>query len=316
MIATITINPAIDRIYEIDHFELNQYYTLNSNQCVSLAGGKGLNVSFMLKRLGLNSIAMGFVGGNSGRKVIQELLLAGITVNFVRTDMGTRTNVFVIDKTNDTMTEIGEMGRAISEEDISCFMERYTKLLNQVNQVVIAGALLPEMNPSFYYELVRLAKSKGVKTILHTAPIYLEPALAALPDIVFPDLRHDAVFMGRELGTQFDCESVGIDILLKYPQIQAVLFTQLLEDIVAVTAEHVYAFRRGQPLYKAHGLGFRDAVVTGISYAFNEQKTLETALRFGVASGFVNMAKSHKNYCCLDEIRVLSEQLLVEIKTR
>ncbi len=294
MIATVTVNPAFDRICYVDAFSVNQLHRIeNRGQSKTLIGGKGVNVSVMLKILGISSIAMGFSGGVLGAKFELELRLAGITTNFVRTEQDTRTNLFIIDETNDQLTVIDVNGNPVSEADMTIFLDRYAKILHQVDKVVLAGSLLPGMKPGFYGQLLRLANQRGIKTVIHAEPKYLQEALEEGAYLVFPDMRGTGEFNGQPLRSVEDCLAAGKRLLAKKEKNQIILFSHLIEQVVAVTREKAYVFGMKTP-HKANLLGFGDALVAGTLCGLESGKSLKDALCQGCAAGYTVMEKREK----------------------
>jgi 1-phosphofructokinase len=296
MIATITINPALDRVFYIDDFTINKLHRITDETKELISpGGKGVNISVMLKRFGITTIAMGFTGSIFGKKLEQDLRELGITTNFIRTEEDTRTDIFVIDNKNDTLTEINESGNHISDEDLPLFMDRYKKVLNQIQTIIIAGSLLPLMDPHFYADLVRLAKKKGIKAIVHTAPKYLDAAIKEQPFMIFPDMRSTKEFRGRVLDTVDCCLESGKAIIEKHEETQVVLFSHLVENIVVVTRTAAYVFNK-KDKHTANLLGFSDAIVAGVAYGLEQNISIKEALCLGCSAGFKTIEKNEK-YC-------------------
>ena len=117
MITTITINPAVDKTIEINNFSVG-----NVNRVASVrldAGGKGINVSKVIKNLGGESRAMGILSGTSGKFIKDYLDEINILNDFVFTKGETRTNIKVVDMLNHTNTDINEAGPEASLKDLS-----------------------------------------------------------------------------------------------------------------------------------------------------------------------------------------------------
>src|SRR6056297_2417420 len=117
MIKTVTLNPAVDKTIIVERFKLNH---LNRIKKVHKdAGGKGINVSKMLKNLGQPSTASGFLGGAAGDYIKNEVEKMGIKTEFVETAEETRTNTKMVDPIKNTFTDLNEAGAFISGENIS-----------------------------------------------------------------------------------------------------------------------------------------------------------------------------------------------------
>ncbi|MCK4355917.1 hypothetical protein KAW44_02405, partial [Candidatus Bipolaricaulota bacterium] len=97
MIITVTLNPAIDKMYWVDRLKMGRVtqeeFLTRAIRSDTSAGGKGINISILLARLGVENVAMGFVGGHTGHVVVRDLRDEGVTTNFVWVNGETRTNV-------------------------------------------------------------------------------------------------------------------------------------------------------------------------------------------------------------------------------
>lgn len=112
MITTVTLNPAVDKTIEIDNFKVGLVNRLKSLR--QDAGGKGINVSKVIKSLGYKSRAMGVLSGNTGNFIKEYLDFEGIENDFLMTKGETRTNIKVVDEVNHTNTDINENGPFLS----------------------------------------------------------------------------------------------------------------------------------------------------------------------------------------------------------
>lgn len=106
MIYTVTLNPSIDYIVRLDKVNLGSVNRMDSDD--KFAGGKGINVSRILKRLGIENTATGFIGGFTGKFITDNLISEGIASNFVEVDQDTRINVKI---KADAETEINGPGQ-------------------------------------------------------------------------------------------------------------------------------------------------------------------------------------------------------------
>ena len=107
-ILTVTLNPAIDKIFKVRHFSSGKNFIYD--EAVFSAGGKGINVARVLNQFGLKSIATGFIGGLSGECIRQYLREEEITFDFVPLQGETRTNTTIIDSQTNEITRILEEG--------------------------------------------------------------------------------------------------------------------------------------------------------------------------------------------------------------
>ncbi len=315
MILTVTLNPAIDRIYYVDNFKTHKLHRLmDETQSIMSPGGKGVNIAIALQRMGIPTVAMGIAGGHRGMILAEDIRKEGITTDFIHTANETRTNVSLIDTVNNTLTEINESGKTVDQEDLDMFLENYKKILNDTRLVVIAGAIPPKVPNNIYGELVRLANEKNVKTIVHASPKFLEYAIEAEAFMINPDMRSSHELYGKPLDgiDEFCC--AGEDILKKRKKTEIVLFSHRLENVVAATRDTVYILRP-EKLQIKNMLGYGDAVVSGFIYGLENKFSLLEALRFGCAAGLTNVEHIEKLSVDLEKIKSNLPRIKVEETT-
>ena len=125
MIITVTLNPALDKTIEIDEFKIGSVNRIVSTRVD--AGGKGINVSKVIKELQHESLALGFLGGSSGNQIKNYLDDLKINNEFLSVKGETRTNLKIIDKVNNTHTDINESGPCLKGEDITSIKQKIMK---------------------------------------------------------------------------------------------------------------------------------------------------------------------------------------------
>ena len=152
MIYTVTLNPSIDFIVRIDKVEIGEVNRMDSDD--KFAGGKGINVSRILQRLGIDNTATGFIGGFTGRFVTESLDAEGIKTKFVAVDQDTRINVKI---KADQETEINGTGPVITEEQLA-ELEAILSSVTADDVVVFAGSALNGISDVEKYAREILAK--------------------------------------------------------------------------------------------------------------------------------------------------------------
>ncbi|MCX5773170.1 MAG: 1-phosphofructokinase [Fusobacteria bacterium] len=204
MITTITLNPAVDKTLTTHKFipgELN--IVSHSREDV---GGKGLNVSKMLKNFGMDSRATGFIAGTRGMKIVYDLEKNGIQNYFVEIDGETRTNVKIVDETSKLITELNEIGPTPSEEDIKNLIEILKKSPNSIH--IISGSIPKGVSPKIYFELVSLLKSQSKFVILDSSGPAFDEGIKGLPNIIKPNLYELQRHFDVEIDTNDDEEII------------------------------------------------------------------------------------------------------------
>ncbi len=161
MIYTVTFNPSLDYIVSVDDFQLG--LTNRTSFEKIYPGGKGVNVSIVLKNLGLESTALGFAAGFTGDEIIRQLKSIGIKAEFIPVDKGiSRINVKLKSIEG---TEINGSGPDISEEKVEMLMRRLHSL-KEGDTLVLAGSIPPSMPDDIYQEILNVLEGKGIQVVV------------------------------------------------------------------------------------------------------------------------------------------------------
>ncbi len=313
MVLTVTLNPAIDKIFILNHFEIHMLHRLEEGEISMVSpGGKGVNIAQNLKRLGSEVVATGFAGGHSGHMLCDKLRQEGITTSFVFTNSNTRTNTSILDRQNETLTEINDEGLPIEEEDIVFFLENYERLLSRVNFVVIAGSIPQGVSEDIFLELISLAKKYNKKTIIHTQPIFTDKILEGSPYIIHPDMRSHHNLLGKEVDGISDFLSVGKHILTRCPETEWVLFTHRIENVVAIARNKSYIVRP-KNLKIVNMLGYGDAYLSGFIHAYKYNYSDIEKLKYASACGLTDVEDLYKEIRNIELVEKNLSRIEVEV---
>ncbi|MYL49099.1 1-phosphofructokinase [Halobacillus litoralis] len=298
MIYTCTLNPSIDYIMNVEAFEAG---ALNrAKETFYYPGGKGINVARVMKRLGVKTKALGYIGGFTGTFVQQFLNQESIDHAFIETSQTTRINVKL--KSNNE-TEINGPGAEISEPLQEELLEQVRKLSNK-DTLVLAGSLPSSMPSDFYITMASICAENGTKVVADTSGTALEQLLGHPLFLLKPN--------HHELGELFNVE---IDSKEKAVLYGRKLIQQGVEHvIVSMGGEGAVYVGRNQEMFanvpKGHvknSVGAGDSVVSGFLAALENEETIEQAFRYGVASGSATAFQD--DLCEKEDV----ERLLTEI---
>ena len=199
MIYTVTLNPALDKTVEIPSLTVDSVNRITAMR--TDPGGKGINVSKVIDKLGRKSIAAGILGGDTGMAIQSALKAMGLETNFQFVEGETRTNLKVIDPVNHTNTDINEPGVTVSEEILNSLLTALTARLEEGDIVVLSGSL-PKGSPvNTYYTWVKACKEAGAKVILDADGELLEAGLKASPYLIKPNNHELSKLLGETLTT-------------------------------------------------------------------------------------------------------------------
>ncbi|GAB4291146.1 MAG: 1-phosphofructokinase family hexose kinase [Coriobacteriia bacterium] len=276
MILTVTLNPSVDKVFEVPSFGLGRFNQVESIE--TQPGGKGVNVGLMLRALGHEVVAMGFAGDGPGRFVQNALRDAGITTAFTVVNGKTRTNYAIIDPDAGTLTQVHQTGPEISPDDLAAFRTTYERLLGTAEHVVIAGSLPPGVEPTFCAELVRLATARDVRVTLNAREPIMAASLPARPFLAEPDLRNRESYDGFDL-TDHD-ERLALARTLAESAGSAVVNAE--HEVLLVSADEAYAI--SVPTCGLRGrIRLDDALIAGMVDAMIAGGALAEIGREGVA---------------------------------
>ena len=137
MIYTVTLNPALDKTVQIPSFRLGEVNRISAMR--TDPGGKGINVSKVLRELGEPSVAAAILGGAAGQKIESALRALGIEGMYLFTGHETRTNLKIVDPTLHTNTDVNEPGAPADEAVLSKLLTQLTDRLRPGDLVVLSG---------------------------------------------------------------------------------------------------------------------------------------------------------------------------------
>ena len=278
MIYTVTFNPSLDYIVSVDDFKLG--LTNRTSSELILQGGKGTNVSTVLKNLGLESTALGFVAGFTGNEIVKRLNDMGIKSDFISIENGiSRINLKL--KSIDG-TEINGAGPDISEEKVNELRDKLNQL-KEGDVLVLAGSIPSSMSDNIYRDIMADLKDRGVMIVVDATKDLLLNVLEYHPFLIKPN--------NHELGEIFDVKLTTREEVIPYGRklqekgARNVLVSMAGEGAVLI-AEDGQVFDAPAPKGKLiNGVGAGDSMVAGFVAGWIEKQDYEYAFHMGVASG-------------------------------
>ena len=276
MIYTVTINPSIDYIVQLKELTLGEVNRMDYDN--KLPGGKGINVSRILKELGHDNVALGFLGGFTGQFVKDALEKTGLKTNFTPIQDDTRINVKI--KAQDE-TEINGRGPKLTQDEIDAFTAQFDKLTED-DVVVFAGSLVPSLNEDFYFDLIKVIRSKGAQFVIDTTGESLRKTLEQKPLVVKPN-NHE---LAELFGVKFD----GIADIVKYGRklldmgAQNVLVSMAGDGGLMITKDGVWRSLAPKGTV-VNSVGAGDSMLAGFVGTYANTKDPIEAFRYGLASG-------------------------------
>lgn len=284
MIYTVTLNPALDKTVEIDRFSVDTVNRITKLR--TDPGGKGINVSKVVAKLGGTSKALGILGGNTGRAIAEGLEKLGLNCSFLYAEGETRTNLKIIDPVNHTNTDINEPGVQVNENILNTLLQHLTWMIKPGDIVVLSGSLPAGAPHDTYRTWVACCKDAGAKVFLDADGALLADGLKAVPYLVKPNNDELSRLMGRELTTTEELADAARTLLAS--GVEKVIVSMGGRGALYVTRDAVlYAEGLKVPVGSTVGAG--DSVVAALAVAEDKGLTLEEAVRLSTATGAANV---------------------------
>jgi 1-phosphofructokinase len=196
-VVTVTPNPALDRTLRVDELSFGGIARVHGVQ--EDPGGKGINVSRVLRQFGCPTAALGFLGGSAGRSLTDAMAELAIDADFIAVPGETRTNLTMTD--GEREIKVNEAGPSVPPHAVDALMARVRKRARESSAVVLAGSLPPGVPVAFYAELIRIIQDEGAKPVLDTAGPPLAHGAAARPYLIKPNRREAEALLGIPLDT-------------------------------------------------------------------------------------------------------------------
>ena len=278
MIYTVTLNPSLDYFLSVEHFAIGK--TNRSDAEVYRPGGKGINVSWVLHNLGLESTVLGFLAGFTGQEIKRQMESTGITTDFIELSQGmSRLNVKI--KQMDA-TEINASGPILSEENLKQLREKLA-VLKKGDILILSGSLPGSVPTDIYKTLMEQVQGKEFRVIVDAIGDALLKTLPLHPFFIKPN--------HQELSELFDVELTTREQVIPYAKklqeqgARNVLVSLGGAGAVLVDQDgciHESEVPKGK-LINAVGAG--DSMVAGFLTGYLEKRDMEHAFLMGVATG-------------------------------
>lgn len=279
MIYTITLNPAIDYKVKVDDY-IEGKVNRTSNENITV-GGKGINVSVILSRLGTQTAALGFCGGFTGKMLLQMLDDMGVNNDFICVPDGiTRINIKL--NANSRETEINGRGCNIDKESLDRLYHKLDNLKNG-DFLVLAGSVPKSLPPGIYVQIAEKIQKQGVNTIIDASGELLVQSLKAKPFFVKPNNFELAEIFGTQINTREQAAAYA----KKLQDMGAInVLVSLAGEGAVLVCEDGKVFSSAAPVGKVKSsVGAGDSMVAGFIYGYSKSGNFDEAFKYGIAAG-------------------------------
>ena len=286
VIYTVTFNPSLDYIVSVDDFKLGMTNRTSSEQM--LAGGKGINVSIVLKNLGLENTAYGFIAGFTGDEISKRLDRAGVNADFIKADSG-------ISRIN------------LKLKNIESLMSRLARL--KAGDVLVLAGSIPSCIPDdIYMNIMRMLDGRKVMIVVDATSSLLMNVLKYKPFLIKPNQDELGDIFGVTLSTRE--EVIPYALRLKEMGAVNVLISMGGKGAVLVADDNkVYMAEAPKGTLK-NSVGAGDSMVAGFITGWLKEHNYEDAFKMGIAAGSAsafsdNLATMHEVDSLVSRIEVV-----------
>ncbi|MES1047277.1 1-phosphofructokinase [Heyndrickxia oleronia] len=276
MIYTLTLNPSLDYILELDQITLGDLNRTKNDS--KFPGGKGINVSQVLKKLDVNSKALGFIGGFTGDYIEEFLRTLKIDTEFVRVKEDTRINVKL---KSITETEINAKGPNITRQNYETLKEKIRGLTSE-DILVLAGSIPSSMPANTYEELVEVCKENRTKFVVDAEGDLLMNVLPFQPYLIKPNHHELGELFNTVVTTAEEVIPYGRELIKKGAR--NVIVSLAENGAVLINQEYALVATAPEGEVKS-SVGAGDSMVAGFIAKFEKTKSVEEAFRFSIAAG-------------------------------
>lgn len=305
-IMTVTLNPAVDKTYTTQGVIVGNVNRMRT--AMKIAGGKGVNVTKILRQYGCEVAATGFLGGYSGRFIEEELEKRGAECRFVHVSGATRSNMNIL-ADDGYVTEILEPGPAISDREREAFLEQYDKLLSECGLVILSGSVAQGLEADIYETLITRAAALTIPVYLDSSGENLRFGMRAKPQLVKPNWRELEYIMGHRIADRE--EIIDSAEFLRREGISRVIVSMGSKGLLSVTEDGVlYTKARGiEPL---NTVGCGDSVVASYAMSYVMGETEEEAILRACAISAANATTLESADIPLATAEDLMNKIIVE----
>ena len=304
MITTVTLNPAIDTRYFIEDFKEGRLF--RAEKTIKSPGGKGLNVTKVLRQMGADVVATGIIGGKNGEWIQENLKKMDIKEEFYVSSAETRVCIAVLAKHSET--EILESGEELTDSDLRAFEKKLMELVEKSDVITMSGSLPKGMDAGYYQKLVELVNRKGKKVILDTSGKSLLEGVKGKPYLIKPNFDELEYVLGESIDGRDKIKKAveklknlgAQNVLVSLGGEGAIYFG---EEILKITI----------PKIKIHNtVGSGDSSVAGFAKGLDDGLELNEILKLSMACGMSNAQSMETGKVIPEDVKEFIGNITIE----
>lgn len=301
MIYTVTLNPSLDYIVDVDKFNIGEINRARNEML--FAGGKGINVSTVLTNMGVENTALGFTAGFTGDEIERKLSVLGVRTDFIKIQNGiSRINLTV---RNAGETAVSGMGPDVSEEDINKLRDKIS-MISDKDMLILSGSLPKCISQTIYGDIMSWVSHLEIDVVVDATKDVLLNSLKYHPLLIKPN-HHE---LGEIFGTEINEQIQVIEYAHRLQSMGArnVLVSMAEKGAVLVAEDNNIYSTESPKGTLVNSVGAGDSMVAGFVAEWTKSKNYEEAFYMGVAAGSASAFSS--GLATLEEIICVRKQII------
>lgn len=308
-IITLTVNPALD-IYTTTE-KLEPEKKLRCSESTKDAGGGGVNVSRVLKRLGHDARTIYSRGGYTGEIFAQLLEKENIHQDPVAIKNDLRQNFAVSETSTGKIFRFGFPGATLEEAEYEMILQKLENI-EGAKYLVASGSLPPGAPKDFYSRVAKVAKEQGLKLIMDTSGEALCEALREGAFLIKPNSDELQEILGKEASNREDLKKLLNEVLEKFP-VEAIVLSQGAEGAFLATREGIKHFPAPKVDFVS-SIGAGDSMVGGMVAMLCKGKSLEDAVLYGISCGSATIKSPGTELLKKEDVEELYQTLVKQVR--
>lgn len=305
MIYTITLAPVLERTLDVEEFIYDDVNPIIGEQ--RKAGGKGIDVSRVVKELGGYSVALGFVGGYNGHEVEGRVINEGLVCDFISTSGETRTDIVINQKKKTMQTLLSAAMSPLNPIEVTAFFSRIKDIPSD-SYVVMVGPIPEGLDQTFWAQLITVLKDKGVKVVLDADNEALKRGVETGPFLIKPNVHELSRLVGKNVR---EIEEIIEQAEPLLEQVEYIVVSMGVRGAVGISKkERIHVVPPKVNVKSSLGAG--DAFIAGLVFALNEGADFPAALELGVSCGTASVLNSGYASCFREDIYEIRKQILMK----
>ncbi len=305
MIYTVTLNPYIEQILDVEELLYDDVNRITEEKI--RAGGKGIDVSRVVKGLGGQSVALGFIGGYTGMELEGELVNEGVVCDFTPICGSTRTNLIIYQKRKKLQTLLSTASPEVGSLEVMALF-RKIKEIPRGSFVVIGGSVPVGMDESFCAQLITTLKEKDMKVVMDADGDVLKKGVDAGPYLIKPNIHEFGRLVGKTM--------TEVDEVIEYakPYRERVEYTVVSmgpRGVVGMSGDEIYHMIPPKVKVRSSA-GAGDSLVAGLVFTLGNGGSFKDALHLGVACGTASTLNPGTNLCMTEDVDVIKKDIIVK----